>query len=805
MTSVRKLFCLFLALAATAAAGENDWPRWRGANYDGASKQQGVFHANSTLTLVWKKKLGSGYSAIAIASGRAVTMFSDGVDDYVVALDADSGRELWRYRLATTYPGRDGANPGPASTPTIAGETVFGLGPKGQLVALESKTGRLLWSTRLLEDHQAVLPHWGFTTSPLAHDDLLIVETGGTSNNAITAFQRNTGKVVWSAGTDTVEYQSPLIANIAGRTQLIWAGDKFLFGFEPQTGKELWQFRHGGDGFYQRIVNPVVVAGDRLLLTNTIAHAKLIQINPTNAGFAAEEVWKSGDLKRNYNIPVYHEGHVYGYSGDFLTCVAADSGKLRWKSRPPGNGFTIVVDGHLVILTKKGSLHVAKASPEGYTEIASLPLFDKLAWSPPSFADGKIYVRNSFDEIACVAVETREVAAAGNVNLTSGIFFPESQFGKFIKWVENSSNKKALVEEFLQAQTRFPILEGDSLVHLIYQGEARDVALRGDMFADGDERPMQRLDGTDFYYASFKFEPDARVCYQFIKDLEQRMPDARNPEKINWTMFIGEASEIYMPRSTRPQHFREPANGSRGRLDTLTFASEKVRISHRTWGGERRIQVYLPPGYDASTQRYPVLYVNDGDNALAFGMKNALDNLIGKTVQPLIAVFIQPISPYEFARLERKLYAQMLAENLAPFIDARYRTNARPEARALWGGDEGGYSAFYTGLQYPNVFGNIAGQSILPIAEGGPELLTLAQKSSRLPLQLYADWGKYDYRYPSYEYDVRGFSRRFVEVLQNKKYRIAGGEVNEGSDYASWRRRTDKILESFFPNSVPAQ
>jgi hypothetical protein len=76
----------------------------------------------------------------------------------------------------------------------------------------------------------------------------------------------------------------------------------------------------------------------------------------------------------------------------------------------------------------------------------------------------------------------------------------------------------------------------------------------------------------------------------------------------------------------------------------------------------------------------------------------------------------------------------------------------------------------------------------------------LVQKSPTLPLWLYMDWGAYDYRYASYEYDTRGFSQKFVKLLRDKKYRVEGGEVNEGSDYASWRRRTDKILQAFFPN-----
>jgi enterochelin esterase-like enzyme/outer membrane protein assembly factor BamB len=784
-----------------AISAGNDWPRWRGANYNGTSTQQNIFGENSALKIVWKKKLGSGYSAISIANGHAVTMFSDDEYDYVVSLDAESGNEQWRYRIDTTYPGRDGANPGPVSTPTIDENRVFGIGPKGQLFALDLKTGKALWSTHLIEKHQAVRPHWGFTTSPLVYGDLLIVETGGTQNNAITAFNKKTGKVVWSAGSDNIEYQSPLIADIAGRTQLLWAGEKSLFGFEPNTGKELWRYVHGGDGFYQRIVNPVLVGENKMLLTNGSAQAKLIQVVPNDTGFGVTEIWRSVDLKRNYNIPVFHDGYIYGFSGDFLTCVNAHSGELAWKSRPPGNGFTIVVDGHLVIMTKRGSLHVAKASPEGYVEIANLPLFEKLLWSPPSFANGKFYVRNSFDEIACVGVVNRSLAAVEKSSSPPRMFFPNSEFGKFIKQVESASEKRALIDRFINSQKQFPVIEGDSLVHIIYHGEARDVALRGDMFDYGDEIPMHRLGGTDFFYASFKFAPDAFLSYQFVKDLDQRIADPRNAHKIRATMQVGEVSEIYMPHCKRPQHFDEPATEAQGRLDTLTFASEKIPVGRRTWGGERRIQVYLPPDYEATTKRYPVIYVNNGDNAIEIGkMKNTLDNLISKTVQPVIAIFIQSISAYEFARLERELYARMIAEKLAPFIDEKYRTIAKPEARAILGGDEGGYSALYIGFRYPNVFGKVAGQSACPIAEGGPELVALVQKSSNLPLQLYLDWGRYDYKYILYGDDPRGFGQRFVELLRDKKYQVDGGEVNEGSDYASWRRRTDKILQTFFPS-----
>lgn len=86
---------LFCALAISNAP--SDWPRWRGPDFNGTSREAGVFPRDGfQLQVRWRRKLGSGYSGIAVSGSRAVTLFSDGKDDYAAALDADSGEELWR-------------------------------------------------------------------------------------------------------------------------------------------------------------------------------------------------------------------------------------------------------------------------------------------------------------------------------------------------------------------------------------------------------------------------------------------------------------------------------------------------------------------------------------------------------------------------------------------------------------------------------------------------------------------------------------------------------------------------------------
>lgn len=157
-----------------------------------------------------------------------------------------------------------------------------------------------------------------------------------------------------------------------------------------------------------------------------------------------ETLWTTKHIKRNYNLPIYHEGYIYGHNGRFMSCIDAASGELVWKSHPPGDGFLIFVDDHLVVLTKKGSLHVVKASPESYQEVAGLQLFDKLVWTPPAFANGKIYARNSFSEMASVDVAKLRADGINRTISKNTMRIPGSTFAKFVDKVETSSGKTAV-------------------------------------------------------------------------------------------------------------------------------------------------------------------------------------------------------------------------------------------------------------------------------------------------------------------------------------------------------------------------
>jgi len=138
-----------------------------------------------------------------VVDGIAVTMFGDGETDWLIAIRAENGEELWRYRVDKTFPKVGNSDGGQLSTPVIHGAAVFGLGAAGQLFAVDLASGAERWALRIDENLGARPPTFGFTTTPLVVGDLLFVQTGGSDGRSLTAVDRKTGARRWSTGRAT--------------------------------------------------------------------------------------------------------------------------------------------------------------------------------------------------------------------------------------------------------------------------------------------------------------------------------------------------------------------------------------------------------------------------------------------------------------------------------------------------------------------------------------------------------------------------------------------------------------------------
>jgi enterochelin esterase-like enzyme len=459
-------------------------------------------------------------------------------------------------------------------------------------------------------------------------------------------------------------------------------------------------------------------------------------------------------------------------------------------------------------VTKEGSVHVARATPNGYEELAKAQVFDELTWTPPSFAGGSLFVR-SLGSIARLEIGKNTTSTSIEPNRRDGELGRDrgSRFERFLVEVRAASDKSASVDAFLEEQTSFPIVDGDTTVHFVYRGQAEDVAIGGDMIGGRQEKAMSRVEGTNLFYYSTELQRDARVSYLFIKDFKDALIDPLNPSTAQWAL-IGEdmsvdagggngrepiqVSSLAMPGWSQPSHLAPLSPGApRGRLVRHELESAAI-------GQRHTFDVYLPHGYDEGGRRYPVVYYHGGTNAVKLGrLTNALDALIGNELEPMVVVFMDITGGNIFMPRER--YGELWANELVPFMDETYRTLATREGRANVGAGTSAHDAAHCAFAYPALSSKLAIQSLGVVDIGRNRLEPLVMTAQEHPLQVHIEWGVYDLYNPHEVMDVGAETRRFVEFLVSRGYAVESVEVADGTGWPAWRNRTDAMLGSLFP------
>ena len=191
---------LLTVLTFVAAASAADWPEWRGAGRIGVWTETEVLETfpKEGLAESWRLPIARGYAGPSVAADRVfVTQFEAeqgrrGTES-VLALDEETGRELWRRSWEVDYAGLQ-YDLGPRATPTVDGERVYVLGAVGDLMCLQVEDGGLLWSVDYRHAYGAELPTWGFVGAPLVEGEKLIALVGGARGAKVVAFDKLTGR-----------------------------------------------------------------------------------------------------------------------------------------------------------------------------------------------------------------------------------------------------------------------------------------------------------------------------------------------------------------------------------------------------------------------------------------------------------------------------------------------------------------------------------------------------------------------------------------------------------------------------------
>ena len=780
---------LLTLVAATTATATETWPGFRGPD----PAPTGVLPEGSFgLVVEWEKDLGSGYSSFAISGDTLVTAFTSGENDVLAAFDRATGGERWRTILAEKYAGHDGSDDGPLATPRISGSDVFMLAPFGQLVALSLEDGRERWRVQLDESNSTV-PDYGYTSSPVTTEELVVIATGG-EGRAVTAFDRETGEVRWTAGDDSATYQAVTTATLAGREQIVAVTDQMVWGLDPADGAALWSERVAEGNVREGGSHPTVI-DDHHVLVDLNAESKMFRVSEKDGALDAEEVWSSRAFARSWVLPVHHEGALYGFTGQILTAADAETGEIHWRSRGTSGQNLTLLDGHLVVLDASGELVVAEANPEEYREVSRIPVFEQGDYADAAFADGRFYVRN-LEKLAAVRIDrtVRPQVAQAEVDPLRHA----GELGKLVKKWEAMpvAERQAAVDSWHAGVESFPLTSESGLATIVYKGDVEDVALGGNTVFGwtGRTEPLHRVEGTDLFYRSIELDPKGNYEYGLSVDFERPGPDPANPHTVEYG--FGPQSELRMPGWRANPMLSEPAEGiPTGQLEQFQFTSE-------TLGSTRQVQVWLPPNYDASGETsYPLLVVHHGDQAVQFGhLENLLTNLLAAAkIEPLVAVMLPRVAGPEYNGPLADDYLTFLTTEMLPHVERHYRVTEDAAQRAVMGIGSAGVISVHAALAHPGTFGKVAAQSFYLGDPNRDAFWELVETTEAEPSLIWIETGPNDYDIPQNGIDAERSSTALAEKLEKRGFPVTVDIVHGTAGWAGWRGQTDRILEALFP------
>jgi outer membrane protein assembly factor BamB len=395
------------------------WPGWRGPKRDAVCQETGLIDSfpSSGPPIKWHVNgMGTGYSTVAIDSGRIFTLGNVKGQCHVLALNIANGRRLWAVPLG---------NGEPNSTPTVDGNRVYALTRNGTLACLDVSDGKIIWQKDFTTDFGGSVPGWGYSESVLVDGDRVVC-TPGSKTAMMVALNKKTGEPLWAApapdalgsqGSDGAGgYSSIVISDGAGVKQYVQLVGRGLVSFRASDGKFLWTYGKIANGT-ANIPTPLVKGDYVFGASGYGAGSALVQLEKSGDGVAAKEVYflNGGTMQNHHGGMVLFGDYIYcgrGHNSGFPVCVELKTGKVKWDGgRGPGQGSAAVVeaDGELIFRYENGVVAMIEATPDKYNLKGrfSTATHNGTGWPHPVIVDKQLFLRDG-DDLICYDIARKD-------------------------------------------------------------------------------------------------------------------------------------------------------------------------------------------------------------------------------------------------------------------------------------------------------------------------------------------------------------------------------------------------------------
>lgn len=431
-----------------------DWPAFLGAERTGVSNEKGLVKnwPKEGLPLLWKKEVGIGYSAPSILGNRLLLHQRIKNTEVVQCFRADNCESVWEFSYPSSFRDPYGYNNGPRCTPLLTEKYCYTFGAEGQIYCLDIKTGTKVWHRSTEKDFDIPKAFFGVGSTPVLHENKLIVLVGGQPNSGVVAFDATTGKTLWQrVGQETwdgakttdsrnpeyewtgeemvVTYSSPIVAKIHGKTHVLCLMRQGLVSVDPETGDEnfkLW-FK---STTHESVHASCPIVFDNKVFISSCYRTGAVLLDVAKDGKSFTEVWRNPKgPETHWSTAIYNAGFIYGFSGRHennatFFCIDAKTGKKQWdssgftgdksllspadkktvKNRTTdqiepwpyyGRGSCILADGKFIVLGERCTLAQVEISSKEFKEnVRFTPeLIDTPSWVAPVLSRKRLYLR----------------------------------------------------------------------------------------------------------------------------------------------------------------------------------------------------------------------------------------------------------------------------------------------------------------------------------------------------------------------------------------------------------------------------
>ena len=431
---MKPVLLLLIVVSTAAVANAQNWPSFRGPNASGVApgKAPTSWNVEKSSNVVWKTQIPglshaspiiwgnrifvitaiSSDPAVKFATkGQGIGLASDDVKHtwQIYCLDKNSGKVLWS---KTAYEGIPRARrhikaTQANSTPATDGRYVVAIfGSEG--LDCYDLDGKLIWKKDLgilnpgLWDDAS--SSWGHASSPVIYKDLVIVQADGHKQSFIAAYNLKDGSQVWRVERDEItSWSTPTINLSSSRTEVIANGGRFIRGYDPLTGKELWRF---SDDNTQVKMQAPLVAHDLIYISGGYPAGRPIYVFRSGAsgdislkpGQETNEsiAWKASKGSPYTPTPIIYDDVYYVCADNgVFSAYDAKSGERIYQERLPSSfsASPIAADGKLYLASEDGDVFVVKAGRK--FELLATNIMGQPLMATPAISDGLVILRTT--------------------------------------------------------------------------------------------------------------------------------------------------------------------------------------------------------------------------------------------------------------------------------------------------------------------------------------------------------------------------------------------------------------------------